>query len=365
MNRVSKTILILVVAMLFCPVVSSGHSGRTDAAGGHRDNQNKSGLGSYHYHCGGNPPHLHDNGGCPYSSNTKATQSATKRATQSPTKKAVVTPSKIKITNAPTSLIVEDTFYLKSKIFPSASKNKDVTWKSSNERIAVVNSDGKVKAKKPGKVAITASTNNYMTDTFELVIKEIKVAAIKIKKPPAKIAIGEKIQLDTKISPKNASNKKVKWKSSDETRVKVNSKGKLSALATGDAEITVYQKKISDSFDIRICPEVSRVKIRLKETEVSSGKELLLNGEVLPASTSQKTLEWTSSNEMIASIEGGKLYAHEPGTVTITATAENGKTDSVAVQVKPYSLEDVLIGLLLIGAAILVIRNFVKKRKRQ
>ena len=42
------------------------HSGRTDRYGGHKDNKNKSGLGYYHYHCGGYPAHLHDNGVCPY-----------------------------------------------------------------------------------------------------------------------------------------------------------------------------------------------------------------------------------------------------------------------------------------------------------
>lgn len=47
--------------------LSYAHSGRTDASGGHRDNKNKSGLGSYHYHCGGYPAHLHTNG-CPYTS---------------------------------------------------------------------------------------------------------------------------------------------------------------------------------------------------------------------------------------------------------------------------------------------------------
>ena len=47
-------------------IVAEAHSGRTDASGGHRDNKNKSGLGSYHYHCGGHPAHLHENGVCPY-----------------------------------------------------------------------------------------------------------------------------------------------------------------------------------------------------------------------------------------------------------------------------------------------------------
>ncbi len=50
-------------------LIAEAHSGRTDANGGHHDYKNKSGLGSYHYHCGGHPAHLHPNGVCPYASN--------------------------------------------------------------------------------------------------------------------------------------------------------------------------------------------------------------------------------------------------------------------------------------------------------
>lgn len=53
-------------------VVVEAHSGRTDGNGGHHDNKNKSGLGSYHYHCGGYPAHLHDGGVCPYSSSSSS-----------------------------------------------------------------------------------------------------------------------------------------------------------------------------------------------------------------------------------------------------------------------------------------------------
>ena len=52
------------------------HSGRTDRYGGHKDNKNKSGLGNYHYHCGGNPAHLHDNGVCPYAGTNSASSSS-------------------------------------------------------------------------------------------------------------------------------------------------------------------------------------------------------------------------------------------------------------------------------------------------
>ena len=59
--------IVLIIVMLFS-CVAYGHSGRTDSQGGHRDNQNKSGLGYYHYHCGGYPAHLHPDGYCPYKS---------------------------------------------------------------------------------------------------------------------------------------------------------------------------------------------------------------------------------------------------------------------------------------------------------
>lgn len=68
--------------------VAFAHPGRTDAYGGHRDNSNVSGLGYYHYHCGGHPAHLHPNGVCPYSSSSytapKTTTSTPKTTTTAP-----------------------------------------------------------------------------------------------------------------------------------------------------------------------------------------------------------------------------------------------------------------------------------------
>ena len=77
MNKITKRLSICILSgtLMFAPValgaedysiVSEAHSGRTDSNGGHKDNKNKSGLGSYHYHCGGHPAHLHDGGVCPY-----------------------------------------------------------------------------------------------------------------------------------------------------------------------------------------------------------------------------------------------------------------------------------------------------------
>ena len=63
-----------ITAILLSVMLSAGsvyaHPGKTDANGGHHDYKNKSGLGPYHYHCGGYPAHLHPNGVCPYKSSS-------------------------------------------------------------------------------------------------------------------------------------------------------------------------------------------------------------------------------------------------------------------------------------------------------
>ena len=69
-----RTFSILVVAALsIFSITALAHGGRTDASGGHKDSRNVSCLGSYHYHCGGHPAHLHKSGVCPYSAKVKST----------------------------------------------------------------------------------------------------------------------------------------------------------------------------------------------------------------------------------------------------------------------------------------------------
>lgn len=85
-KRLKKMSIYLLSASLICTpvslmsdsqtIVAQAHSGRTDANGGHKDNKNKSGLGSYHYHCGGYPAHLHEGGVCPYSSTAVSSSAA-------------------------------------------------------------------------------------------------------------------------------------------------------------------------------------------------------------------------------------------------------------------------------------------------
>lgn len=76
-KKISIYMMTAMLAFSTVPGTVQAHSGRTDSSGGHHDNKNVSGLGSYHYHCGGHPAHLHDDGVCPYSSSAATSDTST------------------------------------------------------------------------------------------------------------------------------------------------------------------------------------------------------------------------------------------------------------------------------------------------
>lgn len=145
------------------------HSGRTDSSGGHKDNKNKSGLGSYHYHCGGYPAHLHTNGICPYSSKESSSSSTTTKA-----KTSTVAVSGIKINENIEDFMVGSKRTLTATITPNNAADKSITWKSSNEDIITINSGGEIIAKNFGVAEITAISSNGKTSTIRINVKEDK-----------------------------------------------------------------------------------------------------------------------------------------------------------------------------------------------
>ena len=163
------TMLFVAICIVGLSFSSYAHSGRTDSSGGHRDNKNKSGLGSYHYHCGGYPAHLHKNGVCPY---TSKSSSSTKPVSAEP---VTIKATKIEIDEDIEVMYVGDTETLTATISPSNVTNKKITWKTSDKDIATVDSNGKITAKKVGSVEITASTSNGKTSSIKInVIEEVK-----------------------------------------------------------------------------------------------------------------------------------------------------------------------------------------------
>lgn len=182
-NLKLKVIILIILTICSMGINSYAHSGRTDANGGHRDNKNKSGLGSYHYHCGGHPAHLHPNGVCPYSSKKAETTTTyskpntnnnknTNKSETIKTEPTIIAVESIQIKEIITTLYVGDVKFLETIITPDNATDKKITWKSSDESIVKITTGGMITAMKSGTVDITGTTSNGKSSTITVSVEE-------------------------------------------------------------------------------------------------------------------------------------------------------------------------------------------------
>lgn len=169
---------------------------------------------------------------------------------------------------------------------PKNTTNKKLTWKSSNTKVAIVTSSGKIKAKGVGEATITVKSSNGKKDTLKVTVSKYDIKTKKVKLPSKKtVQEGDKVKLSLEFTPVNATNQKVKWESSDESVATVNSKGVVTAKKAGKATITATTKdgtKKTAKCKITV-KELSQIK-GLKVVSESKGTVKLTWNEVEGAS---------------------------------------------------------------------------------
>ncbi|GKG75928.1 hypothetical protein DXA15_21035 [Parabacteroides sp. AM58-2XD] len=110
---------------------------------------------------------------------------------------------------------------------------------------------------------------------------------------------------------------------------------------------------------------VSAVAVNPTTAAVKPGATVTLSATVTPEDATDKTITWSSSDEKVATVDGGKVTGVAEGTVTITATTKSGdKTATCTVTVSedaPEVLEDTLEGNITADRTISAAnKNFLK-----
>ena len=121
-----------------------------------------------------------------------------------------------------------------TKISAKATKGARLSYKTSNKKIATVNSKGVIKGKKAGtvKITITAKKSKYKTVKKTITVKVYRQKQ-KITASSVKLTTGQRRNLGAKARTRLA------YKSSNPKVVTVDKKGNLTAKKTGTAKITV------------------------------------------------------------------------------------------------------------------------------
>ena len=126
-------------------------------------------------------------------------------------------------------------------ITPDNATDKTIKWSTNDSSIATV-SGGKITAIGAGTATITATSsdgNKTATCIVKVTAPIIEVTKVALNKKEVTLTVGETIQLTATITPTNASDKSVTWKSSNGSVASVSEKGLVKALKAGNSNITV------------------------------------------------------------------------------------------------------------------------------
>lgn len=156
----------------------------------------------------------------------------------------------ISLSRTEAELRAGDRLELFYKLQPSEAA-AGVEWRSDNEAVAAVSTEGVVTAIKAGTAAITASVIGQPAIQAACVItvkgsSETAVTKLTLSRTTAELKAGETMTLTCTIEPANATNKELIWSSSDETVATVDAAGKVTALKAGTAAITVSSRATPD-----------------------------------------------------------------------------------------------------------------------
>ena len=233
---------------------------------------------------------------------------------------------------------VGSTCRLTATILPENATDKTLVWKSDDESVAIVDKDGLVIAVKGGfETIISAATPKGDVKAICKVTvgkKVVPVSGITIEKESLKMKVGETYHLTAKVSPEDATDKSVVWKSEDESIATVDQEGLVTAVKGGSKTmITATSGDFSASCAVTIEEEVIPVKgITLDKEiiEMAVGSSYRLNATITPSDATDKTIIWESSDETIAMVSSsGLVGALKEGDVTITAYSLDRKKSAI------------------------------------
>ena len=220
-----------------------------------------------------------------------------------------------------------------------------VKWTSSNGAVVTVDAAGKLTAKAAGKAIITAITSDGNVMYCIVTVENIKVSKITITTTTSnKIATGKKVTLKATVTPSNAYNKGVTWKSSNTKVATVSSSGVVTTKKKMGGKTVTITATAKDGSGKKASYKIYVKKGIVKKVYISgvksvkAGKKLYLKGKTSASAGANRTLKWSSSNTKYAKVSSkGTVTTYKAGkkkSVKITARAVDGSGKSKTVTIK-------------------------------
>lgn len=240
-------------------------------------------------------------------------------------------------------LSVGASFVLKAIISPSNADNQKIIWTVENSSVIdyVDNQDGSatVKGLQVGTSKVTARTDDGGFMSSCNVTVGVGVEKIELDKSELSLKKGESASLNATIFPENASDKSLKWGSSDVSVATVDAYGNVKAEGNGEA--TVFVSSSDGGFtaycNVKVGTSVTGISLDPREFTLETiGSSFTIKPVISPEDASDLGVVWESADTKVVSVASdGTVTAIGPGTTTVTATTNDGSfTSNCVVSVK-------------------------------
>lgn len=263
----------------------------------------------------------------------------------------------IEITETGVALLEGTTQQLTATVVPGNATDLSISWSSSDDSIAVVDSSGEVTALTQGTAIVTATTTDgsfQATSVITVQRASVNVTGVNVTPDTAILFEGATQQLTATVAPSNADDTSVSWSSSNEVLATVDANGLVSANAQGT--VTIIATTTDGGFQDTVVITIERVAVNVTGVAVAPDTTTLLEGAtqqliatIVPSNADNPSASWSSSNEAIATVDAnGLVNAIAQGTATITATTTDGglqatSTITVETSTVPISVYNVTI----------------------
>ncbi|MCL2027783.1 MAG: Ig-like domain-containing protein, partial [Bacteroidales bacterium] len=254
-------------------------------------------------------------------------------------------------------LEIGEILMLNETVSPPNATNKAVTWDVGNTAIATVD-NGLVTAISAGTTTVNVITvDGGFSASCEITVvpdepdnpdepdepdnpDNVPVTDVTVDPTTAILTAEETQQLTPTITPANATNKNVTYESNNTAVATVNANGLITAVAVGNATITV---KTADGAKTATCAvtvtaatvPVTGVTVSPTTANLTVNQTQQLTPTIAPSNATNKNVTYESNNTAVATVNAsGLITAVSAGNATITVkTADGAKTATCAVTV--------------------------------
>ena len=219
---------------------------------------------------------------------------------------------------------------------PENATIPEISFESSNEDVVKVDKFGNITPVGEGEATITVKSVDDLEkmDSIKVIVK-VPVTNITVDKTEITINRGNEDRIITTVTPDEATNKKLIYKSSDETVVTVDQNGNITAVGEGKATITITSednKNVKEEISVTVKNPVTKLDVA-EDFTLNIGEEKNVDAKVNEDATNKELFYESSDPEVIKIDPDGNVIAVGKGEATITITSKDDPTIKKTVTV--------------------------------